>query len=278
MESSNHPLENADSSPNTAHSNPDSKGEEYELSQDYSLNWEQVLVATLARGWRIFQKPLLYFGCLLLSLLIGRCFHYKAGYEEYLLGSGNFYIAIGTLLTGLLLYRDVKGRKVHFLKDVPLFPKQYEGYEKSGISFGKAFLALLSGLAAGGVFAALLLFLFGEDRYIWFMRSGHFLQHGADKPLAALMWVLPAVFLEEVLFRGYMFSAAFSITDYRKSLLLVSVTYGLFHLGGGFSLIDGFLSAALIELFMREECLIYGILLHTALRLPMAIVWLHCAA
>lgn len=186
--------------------------------------------------------------------------------QEFFTYGGNFYTAVGMVLTIYMLYRGSKKRGHGFFEDATLY-------------LGQADLKKCAGFFAFGFSAAVAISAFLTLLPRWGLVTGYSeasrtMFQGRDLLFTAITTVVTAPFAEEIVFRGYMLNTLLETFDERKSIVMASLVFALCH-GEILWILYAFaMGVVLAWTSVREDNVLYGILLHMGFNASSVVTWL----
>lgn len=175
--------------------------------------------------------------------------------QEVLAGSGNFYHALGIVLTFVILHRRSKKRGSTLFKDAAVDGK-HPAWKRLGLLF-------VLGFGAAIVFSALLTVLPLPAGWIKnYHRSSTQVLLGTDPMVAMLSAVVLAPVAEEIIFRGLMLGRLLGGFSRRQAVVLSSAVFALCHVSLLWMVYAFFLGLFLAWVSIREDNTLYSIALH----------------
>lgn len=186
------------------------------------MNWKNVHLALKA-----FFGALLYYIVYVcapaLLMVFGMTIRkYGQSTEEFVRESGNFYTVLGFGLVVLFFYRRCKKKGTRLFDVIGLYPKQVTLKKGLGMyAFGFCVSVAVSALITLIPFPAWLIGDYTEQSLGIFS--------GKDIILGVVATGFLAPFMEEIMFRGFIFSKLLEGFTERTSILLVSLMFALLH-------------------------------------------------
>ena len=220
-----------------------------------SLSFEQ----KLWKGTRVLVgavKPaLLYLFLPPLLMSVGMALFGGRSAEKVITDSGNFYYALGILLTIVLLARKSRKNGSSLCREAGLEWKLPEGK--------RVVLLMVVGLGFAVFFSAVLTLVpFPEALKNSYSSSSDILKNGTDLGLAMLCTVLMAPVAEEIVFRGYMLGRLLSWFSKEQAIALSAVLFALCHVSPLWIAYACFMGILLAWVSIREDDTMYSIALH----------------
>lgn len=193
-------------------------------------------------------------------------FHEDMTAQEFFSYGGNFYSALGMILTILVLYRRARVRKRSFFEETTLYLDQIE-WKKAA-----AFLAF--GLSSALAFSAVLTILPSWGITESYTQASQTMFNGRDMLFTILTTVITAPLAEEIIFRGYMLNIFLETFRERTAALFVSLIFAVCH-GQALWIVYAFIMGMILAyISMREDNILYCLFLHVGFNLLSALVWL----
>lgn len=190
--------------------------------------------------------------------------------QEFFTYGGNFYTALGMVLTIYMLYRGSKKKGHGFFEDATLYLEQADGKKCAGFFF--------FGLSAAVTLSAVLTLLPRWEVVTGYSEASQTMFKGRDLLFTIITTVVTAPFAEEIVFRGYMLNTFLETFDEKKSIVMVSLIFALCH-GELLWILYAFaMGAVLAWVSVREDNVLYGILLHMGFNASSVITWLAGSA
>ena len=223
-----------------------------------------IWIAAFVKG----AKPLVLYYlmpslCMALGYVIA---HPDMTATEFFTYGGNFYTAVGMALTLYLLYRGSKKRGHRFFEDASLYLenvkwKKAAGFFAFGVTAAVAIssaITLLSRLGLTGGYS----------------EATQKMLRGRDILFTVVTTVITSPVTEEVVFRGYMLNTFLEHFDEKKAVLIVSAVFALCHVQPLWILYAFAMGLLLAVLSIKEDNILYGILMHIGFNAPSMINWL----
>ncbi len=186
--------------------------------------------------------------------------------SEFFAYGGNFYTAVGMALTLYLLYRGSKKKGKGFFEDASLYLKDVE--------WRKAVLAAAFGVTAAVAVSAAVTLAARAGIAGGYTESAERMLKGRDVLFTAVTTVLTSPVTEEVVFRGYMLNTFLEHMGEKKAVVAVSAVFALCHVQPLWVLYAFAMGLLLAWLSIREDNIVYGILLHIGFNTPSVALWL----
>lgn len=186
--------------------------------------------------------------------------------QEFFTYGGNFYTAVGMALTIYMLYRGSRKKGHGFFEDASLYPGQAD--KKKCVGF------FVFGLSAAVTISAILTLLPRWGVVTGYSEASQTMFKGRDMLFTAITTVVTAPFAEEIVFRGYILNTFLETFDEKKSIVMVSLIFALCHGELLWVLYAFVMGAVLAWVSVREDNVLYGILLHMGFNASSVIIWL----
>lgn len=221
-----------------------------------------------AKAWKGAAVPLLLYILMpALSLTMGyMILHPDMSAQEFFTYGGNFYTAVGMMLTIYFLYRRSRKRGHLFFEDASLYLdgiswKKTAGFFFFGLSAALCISAFLSLLPRWGITNA-------------YSQASQNMFRGQDILFTLITTVITGPLAEEVVFRGYMLGSLLERFSEKSAIWMVSIVFALCHgefLWFFYALAMGLLLA---WLSIKEDNIFYGIAMHVGFNAFSGITWL----
>ena len=212
-------------------------------------------------------KPLLlYFGCTGFLMGAGMLIRRQQGNEAaFFYESSNFYVFMGNLFFWFLLYRKAKRDKISIFEIATLDYKV--------IQVKQAVMSFLLGVSAALFLSALitLMPMPAAWRLAYHTSTGRIFT-GPDRVLVILMLVAVSPLTEEVVFRGLVLNRLLGYFDEKTSIILSAAVFGLCHVNPLWILYAGLMGAFLAKLSIKEDNILYCVLIHMGFNFPTVIL------
>ena len=231
------------------------------------LSWQQKLWKGGGTVLYAVRPLALYLALPALLMCIGMLLPGRRDAQDMTARSGNFYYTLGIILTIWLLHKRSRKRGSSLLEDVTL--------EYKGVNLKKAALLLAMGLGGGWFFSAFLT-VAPLPRFLMAQYSSvsDGLRIGTDQLLALLSTVLLAPVAEELIFRGYMLNRLMRWFIPERAVLISSVLFALCHVSIIWMLYALFMGVMLARVAVKEDNIIYSMILHVGFNLNVLPVWI----
>lgn len=206
-------------------------------------------------------KPaLLYLFLPPLLMSVGMALFGGRSAEQVITDSGNFYYALGILLTIFLLYRKSRKNGNSLCQEAGLELKIPD--KKRGI------LLVVMGFGFAVFFSAVITIVpFPEGLRDSYSSSSDILRNGTDLGLAMVCTVLMAPVAEEIVFRGYMLGRLLSWFTKEQAIVLSAVLFAICHVSPLWIAYACFMGILLAWVSIREDDTMYSIALHIGFNL-----------
>lgn len=231
------------------------------------LSWQQKLWA--GTGTLVYAiRPLLLYGVLpALLMCVGMILPGNRKAQDMVEQSGNFYYALGIILTMYLLHRRSRKRGSTIFEDTTL--------EYKNLNLKKAALLLTMGLLFGWFVSSFLTVVpLPKVLTADYRQMSDGLRNGTDQLLAMLSTVLLAPVTEELIFRGYMLNRLLGWFEPRQGVFITTLIFALCHVSLIWILYAFFMGIMLARVALREDNIAYSIILHVGFNLNVLPVWL----
>lgn len=192
--------------------------------------------------------------------------HPEMSAQEFFTYGGNFYSALGMILTILVLYARSKSKNRSFLEDTTLY------FDRMDVK--KAAMFLFFGASAALAVSALLTLLPRWGVAEGYSQASRTMFNGRDMIFTVLTTVVTAPLAEEIIFRGYMLNIFLETFDERRSIWIVSLIFALCHGQALWILYALAMGLLLAWVSVREDNILYGFFLHSGFNLPSVLIWL----
>lgn len=186
--------------------------------------------------------------------------------QEFFTYGGNFYTALGMVLTIYMLYRGSKKKGHGFFEDATLYLEQADRKKCAGF--------FVFGLSAAVTISAVLTLLPRWGVVTGYSEASQTMFKGRDMLFTIITTVVTAPFVEEIVFRGYMLNTFLETFDEKKSIVMASLIFALCHGEFLWILYAFVMGAVLAWVSVREDNVLYGILLHMGFNASSVITWL----
>ena len=214
-------------------------------------------------------KPaLLYLFLPPLLMSVGMALFGGRSAKEVITDSGNFYYALGILLTIYLLYKKSRKNGSSLCQDAGMEWKLPDGKRV-------ALLAVMGFGFAVFVSAVITIAPFPETFKNSYSSSSDMVKNGTDLGLAVLCTVLMAPAAEEIVFRGYMLGRLLRWFTKEQAIALSAVIFALCHVSLLWIAYACFMGILLAWVSIREDDTMYSIALHMGFNLsvvPISII------
>ena len=213
-------------------------------------------------------RPMILYTCLPASLMIvGMMFMRDRTSADMISGSGNFYYALGIILTTVILHWRSKKRGSSLEADATL---EYKELDKE-----KIMTLLLMGLGFGFFFSALLtVFPFPKFLIESYRSSSGTLNEGTDQILALVSTAILAPITEEIVYRGYMLNRLLGWFDERKSILISTAIFAVGHISILWIAYAFVMGLLLTKVSIEEDNIAYSIALHIGFNASVIPIWI----
>lgn len=201
--------------------------------------------------------------CLSLGYVL---FHSEMSAQDFFTYGGNFYSAVGMVLTVLVLFWRSKSKNHSFFEDTTLY------FDQMNVRKAGAFLVF--GMSAALAFSAALTLLPRWGITEAYTRASGTMFNGRDMFFTILTTVITAPLAEEIIFRGYMLNIFLETFEERKAIWIVSLIFAVCHGQALWILYALVMGLALAWVSVREDNILYGFFLHVGFNLPSALIWL----
>ena len=201
--------------------------------------------------------------CLSLGYVI---LHPEMTAQEFFTYGGNFYSAVGMLLTILILYGRSRSKKRSFFEDTTLY------FDQMNIKKAAAFLVF--GVSAALAVSAFLTLLPKVGLTEGYSEASHAMFNGRDMLFTILTTVITGPLAEEIIFRGYMMNIFLETFEEKQAIWIVSLIFAVCHGQALWILYALVMGLALAWVSIREDNILYGFFLHVGFNLPSALIWL----
>lgn len=187
--------------------------------------------------------------------------------ENIISDSGNFYYALGIIVTVVILHKRSKKRGSSLEADATLEFKE--------LNRKKLLILLFMGLGFGFFFSALLtVFPFPKFLMESYRSSSNTLNEGNDQILALISTAILAPITEEIVFRGYMLNRLLGWFKERESVLIVSIVFGLCHVSPLWIVYAFLMGLLLANVSIEEDNIVYSIALHIGFNASVVPIWI----
>ncbi len=193
-------------------------------------------------------------------------FHLDMSAVEFFTYGGNFYTAVGMILTVVLLYRKSKKQGCGFFEDASLY--------LDGVNIRKAAAFFAFGLAVAVAVSAFLTLLPKWDVMTSYSEASQKMYKGRDILFTVITTVFMAPFLEEIVFRGYMLNVFLQTFEEKTAVILASVIFAVCHGQALWVLYALGMGLILAWVSLKENNIFYGIILHIGFNFSSAVNWL----
>lgn len=206
-------------------------------------------------------KPaLLYLFLPPLLMSVGMALFGGRSAEEVITNSGNFYYALGILLTIFLLYKRSRKNGSSLCQEAGL---EWKLPERKRIV-----LLVVMGVGFAVFFSAVITIVpFPEGIKDSYSSSSDILKKGTDLGLAMVCTVLMAPVAEEIVFRGYMLGRLLSWFTKEQASVLSAVLFAICHVSPLWIVYACFMGILLAWVSIREDDTMYSIALHIGFNL-----------
>lgn len=180
--------------------------------------------------------------------------------------SGNFYYALGIILTMVLLQRQSKKKGSSLGEDAALYSQ--------GLSAKRALLLAAMGLGFAVFFsAALTVIPFSGALMESYHDSSETVRNGPDRVLAMVSTMFLAPVVEEVVFRGYMLGRFLKWFKVRHAIVLSAAIFALCHVSLLWMVYAFFMGVLLAWVAIREDNTVYSAVLHIGFNISVFPIW-----
>lgn len=230
------------------------------------LTWQQEV---WIRGRIVFRsiRPLLVYILMpAASLAVGFVFaHEDMSVEEFFTYGGNFYTALGMVLTLVVFWRWGKGMGM----DLPEEKKRC----LEAFSWKKAAGFLLFGVSAAFAWSSFLTLLPDLKLMNTYTEASTKAYYGRDVLFSVLTSTLTAPIAEEVVFRGCMLNTLLETFHTRAAIFIVTAVFALCH-GELIWIFYAFVMGLMLaKVSLKEDNILYCMLMHMGFNMPAAMIW-----
>lgn len=213
-------------------------------------------------------RPVILYTCLpALFMTVGMILMRGRTSEDIISESGNFYHALGVIVTVLILHKHSKRRGSSLEEDATL---EYRELDKR-----KLLDLLLMGLGFGFFFSALVTVIplpaFLKEGY---QEASGGITRGTDQILALASTAILAPITEEIVFRGYMLNRLLSWFKDRDSVWIVTAVFALCHVSPIWIVYAFAMGLLLAKISMVEDNIVYSIALHIGFNTNVVPIWI----
>ena len=192
--------------------------------------------------------------------------HQDMSAQEFFTYGGNFYSALGMILTLVILHRRSKKQGSSFFQDATLFlhkaePKKAAAFVGFGLAAAVTVSAVLTLLPRWGVSTS-------------YTEASQTMFKGRDVLFTVVTTVLTAPLTEEIIFRGYMLNTLMETFEEKQAVWIVSLVFAFCHGSALWILYALLMGLVLSWVAMREDNILYSIFMHMGFNLLSAVVWL----
>lgn len=186
--------------------------------------------------------------------------------KEFFTYGGNFYTAVGMVLTLVLLGRSSRKKGSSFFEDATLYVKNMERWQTVrffcfGVASAVTVSAVLTLLPRWGVVNA-------------YSDASQNMYRGPDILFTVLTMVITAPLAEEIVFRGYMLNTLLEQFDEKTAVWQVSLVFALCHGDMLWMIYALVMGLVLAWVSMKEDNIGYSIAMHIGFNFPSVITWL----
>lgn len=213
-------------------------------------------------------KPfLLYLLMPSLCVTIGySLFHRDIPTSEFFAYGGNFYTALGMILTIWVLHLGSKKRGHKFFEDATLY---LENIDKK-----KAACFAVFGVASAITISAVLTLLPRWGAANAYSEASQTMYKGYDIVFTIITTVITSPLLEEIVFRGYMLNIFLEAYGEKFAIFFVSAVFAICH-GEILWMLYAFgMGLILAWVSIKEDNIFYSVALHVGFNAPSAVAWL----
>lgn len=193
-------------------------------------------------------------------------FHADMTAQEFFTYGGNFYSAVGMVLTIYILHRRSKARGNLFFDDATLYLERADWK----LAAACAVFGFLAALACSAILTLLPRFGMTEA----YTASSRTMFSGQDILFTMVTVALTSPFAEEIIFRGYMLNTFLEVFDEKVSVIVVSALFAVCHGNLLWIIYAFFMGLVLGLLSVWEDNILYGIFMHMGFNLLSALIWL----
>ncbi len=221
---------------------------------------QQLVFQGLAVCFRAFEPLLVYLFIAPLLAGIGMTLRrYRLGEAAFMRVSGNFYYVLAQLLFLWYLRRRSRKRGENFFEAVGL---HFRGIRPKLSLYCAAFGALLNLMLS-----AVVTLLPGALTAAYTESAGRVFE-GTDLILVLLSLAVLTPMVEEILIRGYLLNSLLSFYTDGQAIVLSALIFGLCHVQPLWVLYTFFLGLLMAKLALKEDNILYSMLLHAGFNLP----------
>ncbi len=174
--------------------------------------------------------------------------------------SGNFYNALGIVLTVFLLHKQSRKRGSSVWEESAL--------ECKGLAWKRMALLAVMGMGFAVFFSAVITIIpFPQSLMDSYRSSSEGLKNGADAGLAMISTAVLAPVAEEIVFRGYMLGRLLKGFGKKQAVWMSAVVFALCHVSLLWMAYACFMGLLLAWVSIREDNTAYSIALHIGFNL-----------
>ena len=213
-------------------------------------------------------RPMLLYLCLpALFMTVGMFLMRGRTSKDMISDSGNFYYALGIIVTVVILHKRSKKRGSSLEEDATLELKELDR--------NKMQLLLLMGLGFGFFFSALLtVFPFPEFLMQNYSNSANTINRGNDQILALISTAILAPITEEIVFRGYMLNRLLGWFKEQESVWIVTIIFAVCHVSPLWIAYACLMGLLLANVSIKEDNIAYSIALHIGFNSSVVPIWI----
>lgn len=169
--------------------------------------------------------------------------------------SGNFYYALGMVLTVFVLHKRSRKRGSSLWEECTL--------EYRGLSLKRAALLGAAGIGFAVFFSSVITIVpFPQGLMDSYHSSSDSLRNGTDMGVAMVSTVFLAPMAEEVVFRGYMLGRLLRWFREKEAIWICTAVFALCHVSLLWMIYACFMGLLLAWVSIREDNIVYSIALH----------------
>ena len=233
---------------------------------DKPLTWQQKVWIQGRTLFRSIRPLLVYIFLPAASLAVGFVFAHKdMSAEEFFTYGGNFYTALGMVLTLTVFWKWGKGLGMDLAEEKKRCIEAFSWKKAAGF--------LLFGISAAFAWSAFLTLLPDMKLTNTYTESSTKAYYGRDVLFSVLTSTLTAPVAEEIVFRGCMLNTLLETYSTRAAVLIVTAVFALCH-GDLIWIFYAFVMGLMLAgISLKEDNILYCMLMHIGFNMPAAMIW-----
>ena len=225
------------------------------------MNWQQKVWKGTMIIIQSCKQLILYIFMPGLVSTIGKILRqYKKTDSEFVQESGNFYIFLGTLVVGYILYKKAKKRGTTLCEETTL--------SFDNIDYRMLINCVLAGFATSLLISSCLTLikipLLSENYH----QASARIYNRTDVFLVMIMIGMLSPILEEIIFRGYMINKLLTFFSEKHTVIISAFIFSICHVDIIWIIYSFVMGIVLGQLAIRKDNIVYSISVHIGFNFP----------